>query len=214
MSKIWILAVAAAGLIVASPAMAQKAAADTGKATAGKSVSTEPAGKSDVMVDINSATKDQLEELKGVGSTRADAIIKGRPYKDADELVQKKILPQNVYDGIKGKIVTKAVATPASEADTKPASPTPLRTRTTGEDKSTAPKTAAATPTNEFKAEADARKHCPSDTVVWVNTDSKIYHYSGASEYGKTKQGAFMCQKEGDAAGFRAARNEKTPAKN
>jgi len=57
------------------------------------------------LLDINTATKEQLEALKGVGPVRADAIIKGRPYKGKDELVQKKIVPQNVYDGIKGKII-------------------------------------------------------------------------------------------------------------
>ncbi|MBS0222478.1 MAG: helix-hairpin-helix domain-containing protein [Proteobacteria bacterium] len=212
MSKLWILAMAAISLATASPAMAQKTGTDTSRTT--KSVSTEPVGKSGEMVDINSASKDELQELKGVGATRANAIIKGRPYKSADELVHRKILPQNVYDGIKTKVVAKAAATSAKEADAKPASPTPLRTRATGEDRPTAAKAAKAAPADEFKAETEARKHCPSDTVVWVNTDSKIYHYNGASDYGKTKQGAYMCQKESDAAGFRAARNEKAPAKN
>jgi competence protein ComEA len=59
------------------------------------------------LIDINSASKDQLDALPGIGAARADAIIKGRPYKGKDELVQKKIIPQNVYNGIKDKIIAR-----------------------------------------------------------------------------------------------------------
>ena len=60
-----------------------------------------------VLLDINSASKSELDALPGIGSARADAIIKGRPYKGKDELSQKKIIPQSVYDGIKDKIIAK-----------------------------------------------------------------------------------------------------------
>jgi DNA uptake protein ComE-like DNA-binding protein len=58
-------------------------------------------------IDINTATEAQLDTLKGVGKARAEAIIKGRPYKAKDELVSKKIIPENVYNDIKDKIVAK-----------------------------------------------------------------------------------------------------------
>jgi DNA uptake protein ComE-like DNA-binding protein len=58
-------------------------------------------------LDINSASKQQLDALPGIGTARADAIIKGRPYKGKDDLVQKGIIPQNVYDGIKDKIIAR-----------------------------------------------------------------------------------------------------------
>jgi len=59
------------------------------------------------LVDINTADKATLEKLKGVGSARAEAIIKGRPFKGKDELVQKNILPKDVYDGVKDQIVAR-----------------------------------------------------------------------------------------------------------
>jgi hypothetical protein len=73
--------------------------------------------------------------------------------------------------------------------------------------------TAATAPTgvNEFAAEALAKARCPTDTVVWANLKSKIFHFSGHKEYGTTKQGAYMCEKDAMAQGIRAAKNEKQP---
>ncbi|WP_244642972.1 ComEA family DNA-binding protein [Camelimonas fluminis] len=85
-----------------APAATQQAPAPMKQApTAAKPAKADKAQ----LLDINTATKEQLEALKGVGPARADAIIKGRPYKGKDELVQKKIVPQNVYDDIKAKII-------------------------------------------------------------------------------------------------------------
>ena len=84
----------------AAPPPAAKAAAPAAKPAPA------PAMKIELM-DINSASADQLETLKGVGKVRAAAIVKGRPYKGKDELVQKGIVPQNVYDDIKDKIIAK-----------------------------------------------------------------------------------------------------------
>ena len=64
---------------------------------------------------------------------------------------------------------------------------------------------------NEFSTEAQAKARCPSDTVVWVNLTSKIYHFSGTKNYGNTKHGAYMCERDTAAAGMRAAKNETHP---
>ena len=71
------------------------------------------------------------------------------------------------------------------------------------------PAPAAATGAGQFAAEAEAKAHCPSDTVVWVNTKSHKYHYSGHKSYGATKQGAYMCEADAKAAGDAASKGEQ-----
>jgi DNA uptake protein ComE-like DNA-binding protein len=87
------------GLLTATPSMAQ---------------SMQPAAKSDKMapaksdlLDINSASADELDALPGIGKAYSAAIIKGRPYKGKDDLVNKNVVPQKTYDGIKDKIIAK-----------------------------------------------------------------------------------------------------------
>ena len=59
-----------------------------------------------------------------------------------------------------------------------------------------------------FKTVAAATAHCPGDTVVWSTlSKSKSYHTASSKYYGKTKHGAYVCEKDATAAGFHASKS-------
>ena len=63
----------------------------------------------------------------------------------------------------------------------------------------------------QYPTEVQARARCPTDTVVWLNTRSNIYHFGGTRNYGTTKAGAYMCENDSLREGMRAAKNETHP---
>jgi competence protein ComEA len=85
----------------------EEAAKKKEEAAKKKVESKKEASKPAKEIDINSASAKELAKLPGIGDTRAKAIVKGRPYGGKDDLVQKKVLPQSAYDGIKDMIVAK-----------------------------------------------------------------------------------------------------------
>jgi hypothetical protein len=64
-----------------------------------------------------------------------------------------------------------------------------------------------ATALDQYGTEEQAQKHCQKDTVVWLNLPTMIWHYKGQRWYGRTKNGAYVCEKEAAASGARATRN-------
>ena len=58
-----------------------------------------------------------------------------------------------------------------------------------------------------FTTEAQAQQHCPGDRVVWANLSSGVYHLRGERYYGRTKNGAYICQKDAEQNGLRMTRN-------
>jgi competence protein ComEA len=76
-----------------------------GKSGTGKAAAT--AAPKAALVDINSASADDLDTLPGIGPALAKRIIDGRPYRAKTELVSRKVIPQATYDKIKDQIVAR-----------------------------------------------------------------------------------------------------------
>jgi len=108
-AAVWLSVLLAAPAVAqtASPSKSPSPAAATEPGTTAPSQartgSQEPAG----LVDINAASAEELDRLPGVGPARAKAIISHRPYNGKDDLVQRKVISQNVYDQIKDKIIAR-----------------------------------------------------------------------------------------------------------
>ena len=71
------------------------------------------------LIDLNNASRDDLMTLDGIGEVRADAIIRSRPFKAKTELVERRLIPEHLYE----KIADKVMARPPPAAPT----PTPAR---------------------------------------------------------------------------------------
>ena len=113
-----------------------------------------------------------------------------------------------------------AAPAPAKSTKTVPkmAPPAPAPAKSTKTERKMAPAAApaarsssGATGANQYTTEAQAKARCGSGTVVWANLNSKIFHFAGHKDYGTTKSGAYMCERDATSQGMRAAKNEKHP---
>ena len=98
-------------LLLAVPAIAQsnkpKTPAKTGTAPAKTAAPKTAAPKTGDLLDINSATLDQLKALPGIGDVYSGKIVAGRTYARKDQLTSRNIVPQATYDKIKDMIIAK-----------------------------------------------------------------------------------------------------------
>jgi DNA uptake protein ComE-like DNA-binding protein len=107
------LAVIGISTLLALPAVAQTgppSKSPSPSAAAAPSAMGKSAARSDKtsdLVDINSAGAEELDKLPGIGPARAKAIIAHRPYGGKDDLVQRKVIPPNIYNQIKDKVIAR-----------------------------------------------------------------------------------------------------------
>ena len=144
---------------------------------------------------------DLLAQQKTVKECRAEWQAQRAEYQ-AKGVTEAAYIKQCRSGGQESSTPTAAPVAPAPAATTAPAartsSPAAARVGTPG--------------ANQFASEAQAKTHCATDTVVWANLSSKVYHFSGHRDYGNTKRGAYMCEGDATQQGFRAAKNEKHPS--
>ncbi|HOW72231.1 MAG TPA: helix-hairpin-helix domain-containing protein [Phycisphaerae bacterium] len=126
---------------------------------------------SDGKINLNTASAEELEELRGVGEVTAKKIIAGRPYKAVDDLVKAGV-PKAAVERIRGAVTIQSGAT----------------------EKGPDPSVVAQKP--------------PRPGMVWVNTESGVFHKDNSRWYGKTKEGKFMTEADATKAGFREAKND------
>lgn len=115
MKKIWLvlITIVFAASVLAAQTKTEKQTT-TGKpaggttaqsSTSAKPAAAAPAAKVVAKLDINSASKDDLEKLPGIGPATSQKIIAGRPYRAKNELVSKKIVSKSEYEKIKEQII-------------------------------------------------------------------------------------------------------------
>jgi hypothetical protein len=142
--------------------------------------------------------KAYVEQCKAGGAMPNGAAPEPKPTAAAPTPPPRRLAPA----------ATQAAPAPAPQrpAPTTTAAPVPAPAQQRSPSKDS-----ATVEAGQFADEGSAKARCPTDTVVWVNLPSKVYHFAGTKSYGTTKRGAYMCEKEAIAAEDRASKTEKHP---
>ena len=152
-------------------------------------------------VDLNHASMKDLERLPQVGSVTAMKIIGHRPYQSVDDL-QRAGLSARTINTIRGMVTVGNVPmSPAPSPSVARSVPTPMPQ----------PTTVAPVPASEPEPPTATVVPRPQGGagMVWVNTETKVYHQEGDRWYGRTKHGKYMSESEAMTAGFRASKSKE-----
>jgi DNA uptake protein ComE-like DNA-binding protein len=107
LTQILLSFLALALLASTSPAQSTESTKGTQPAATPKTTKTKISAKKAALVDINSASKEEVDALPGIGDTLAQKIIDGRPYRSKRELLTRKIVSKSEYEKIRDQIVAR-----------------------------------------------------------------------------------------------------------
>lgn len=176
----------------------KKSSAEASDQSAEKNASGKKASK----IDVNTASKEDLDALPGIGDAYAQKIIEGRPYKSKSDLVRKGVLPASEYDKVKDQIAARQSKSSVAETSsdvTRPSSSAKANAQ---------PKASPSQNTESSSGQAaQETQTAPEKGMVWVNLDSGVYHREVDRWYGKTKHGKYMSESDAQKAGYRASKS-------
>jgi len=219
------LALATAALLAAPPPAAAAAAGPSGAAVAPAAAgqgakaplrgaagpgTARTAGQKEALtappvvpkVDLNNASAKNLETLPGVSPAIARHIIAARPYSTVEDLARTGLAPTAIAKLAPYATAGPAVPPPTPAGPLVPGSGVPAGA-------GPPPPPASATPPASTLGKPPPPPPAPG--MVWVDPDTRLYYFPGATRYGKTRHGRYLTEADALKAGFRAAKASAPP---
>ena len=195
----WSLSLAAACILLTVPTLSFAQKADKQKEEK-KSAKVAPASP----VDINTATAAELEAVPGIGAATAKKIILARPYSSVADL-SKAGLQANQLKSLMPMLKASSAPMAAKTIPMPATPPTPAASAKT-------PAGTVATKAEKMTTGGAMGAPAPGGGagMVWVNTESKVFHRQGDKYYGTTKKGKYMSEADAVAAGNHETKQKMT----